>query len=353
MFRAKTLLVLGAGASLEVGLPTGETLLKQISDLIDFRFEFGDRLTSGDQLLLQTLKIILNEGREVKNLNAHLAAGQQLRKSAQQALSIDNVIDALEDKKVELVGKLGILRAILKAESESQFFRPQQEHRDVVDVQNFGSTWYSSFTKLLTENIRKSEVDRLFENIEIINFNYDRCLERYLPQSISDYYGISLQEAEALMTKLRVHRPYGLCGRLPWMQGQGPIIQFGQENSNLLGAAVSQIRTFTEQIDEGDEIDAIRSAIGNADRIIFLGFAFHRQNMSLLSSPIQDHTEIIATAYGISSDDIAVIERESARVFDFEEDSYSVSNRINLRGIKCAGLFKQHWRTITSEAKEV
>lgn len=353
MFRAKTLLVLGAGASLEVGLPIGETLLKQISELLDFRFEFGERLTSGDYTLLHALKSVLDEGGDVKNLNEHLSAGQQLRKSAQQALSIDNVIDALEDPKVELVGKLGILRAILKAESESMYFRPPHEHRDTIELKNFSPTWYGSFTKLLTENVRKSEIDHIFDNIEIINFNYDRCLEKYLPHSISEYYGTTAQEIESKMNNLRVHRPYGLCGRLPWMQGEGPVIRFGQENFGSLGTAVSQIRTFTEQVQEGDELDAIRSAISSADRIIFLGFAFHRQNMSLLASPIQDHTEIIATAYGISSDDTSVIEREAARAFGLEDKYYNFANRITLRNIKCADLFKQHWRTLTSEASKI
>lgn len=156
MFRAKTLLVLGAGASFEVGLPVGATLLTQITDLLDFKFEFGSQLTSGDRPLLEALKAVLDEGRDVAKLNEHLMAGQQLRKSAQQALSIDNVIDALEDPKIELVGKLGILRAILKAEAESSFFRPAQEHGNDIDTQRFSTTWYGSLTKLLTENIKKS-----------------------------------------------------------------------------------------------------------------------------------------------------------------------------------------------------
>src|SRR3990172_2287556 len=115
MFRAKTVLVIGAGASVEVGLPMGSELLKQIIQLTHITFDFNQQKT-GDHGILEALKLCLNEGREVVKINEHLKAGWQLGESAKQALSIDNVIDALEDQQVELVGKLGIVRAILKSE---------------------------------------------------------------------------------------------------------------------------------------------------------------------------------------------------------------------------------------------
>lgn len=349
MFRAKTLLVLGAGASFEVGLPIGETLLKQIAGLINFRFEGGSRLTAGDHLLLDALKLVLNEGREVERLNEHLRAGQRLRQSALQALSIDNVIDALADSKVELVGKLGILRAILKAESGSACFRVPEGRVSSLDILKFTNTWYDKITKILTENVKKSEIERIFENLEIINFNYDRCLERYLPFSIAQYYGVGIGDVERIMQNVPIHRPYGSCGKLSWMRGDGPRIDFGHEDPSALASAVEQIRTFTEQVQEGEELDAIRSAVTRADRIVFLGFAFHRQNLRLIGAPIKDHTEILATAFQISESDKSVIKSELAKTFSFERDLLS-AQRIELAYITCSDLFKQYWRTLTAEA---
>jgi hypothetical protein len=50
MFRAKTVLVDGAGASAEVGLPVGDKLLKQIVNLTDLRYD-RNQLKTGDHLL--------------------------------------------------------------------------------------------------------------------------------------------------------------------------------------------------------------------------------------------------------------------------------------------------------------
>lgn len=203
---------------------------------------------------------------------------------------------------------------------------------------------------MLTENVKRSELHGIFDNIEIINFNYDRCIERYLPTSISEYYGIPRPEIERMMQRLRVHRPYGMCGRLPWMQGQAPSLRFGQNNTENLGAAASQIRTFTEQIQDGDEIDAIRNAVSSADRIIFLGFAFHRQNVRLLSAPIQSHTRILATAYRISNSDQSVIKKELAHALGFS-GHIEEHNRVELSDLTCSDLFRQYWRTITADSE--
>jgi len=186
MFRAKTVLVIGAGASVEVGLPMGSELLKQIVQMTHITFDYS-RQETGDHGILQALKLCLNEGGEVTKLNEYLKAGRQLGKSAEQALSIDNVIDALEDPQIELVGKLGIVRAILKAEAVSPSFKSVENMPDTLDLSKFKGTWYSSLTKLLTENVRKSQVSSIFDNLEVVNFNYDRCLEHYLPISAIMY----------------------------------------------------------------------------------------------------------------------------------------------------------------------
>lgn len=136
MFRAKTVFVLGAGASAEVGLPVGDQLLTSICKLLDFRFDFGQR-KSGDYVVLEALKKLLNtemNSREsVDELNAHIHKGRQIIASSKQAISIDNIVDALNDKETELVAKLAIVRAIHIAEKSSEFFRVNRERPEEID----------------------------------------------------------------------------------------------------------------------------------------------------------------------------------------------------------------------------
>jgi hypothetical protein len=346
MFRAKTVLVIGAGASAEIGLPMGPDLLKQIVQLLHIRFEHY-RQSSGDVGILEAIKICVNEGTEVAKTNEHLAAARQLGESAKQALSIDNVIDALEDPQVELVGKLGIVRAILKAEAASPVFKRVDNMPDTLDLSKFNETWYSSLTKLLFENIRKSQIENIFDNLEIVNFNYDRCLEHYLPFSLASYYGLKPDAIREIMQGLTIHRPYGMAGRLPWQIGEAPSVGFGEGSPHQIADVAQQVRTFTERVEEGDELAAMRATIAGADRIVFLGFAFHRQNVELLAQKMQDHSEIVATAYQISKSDKSVIEAELGKAFDH---SFAMPDtRIQLADMKCAQFFKEYWRTLTAE----
>ena len=77
MFRAKTVLVIGAGASAEVGLPMGPQLLQQIVQLTNMTFDYN-QLRTGDHVILDALKLCLDEGREVVKINEHLKAAWQL-----------------------------------------------------------------------------------------------------------------------------------------------------------------------------------------------------------------------------------------------------------------------------------
>lgn len=218
MFRARTLLVIGAGASVEVGLPMGPGLLKNIATMTAMRFDHY-RQVGGDHLIFEALKIHLEATGRREELNEHTRAGSRLAESATQALSIDNVIDALENREVELIGKLGIVRAIWAAEASSRFFRLPDGVYQGLNLSNFSDTWYSSFTKILTENVKRSQIENIFDNVQIINFNYDRCLEHYLPFSLASYYGLSVDDIHQLMENLVIYRPYGAAGRLPWQKG--------------------------------------------------------------------------------------------------------------------------------------
>jgi len=53
----------------------------------------------------------------------------------------------------------------------------------------------------------------MFDNISIICFNYDRCIEHYLYSALVAHYGITKPAAAKIMGKLRIHHPYGVISR--------------------------------------------------------------------------------------------------------------------------------------------
>ena len=122
----KTLMVVGAGASKEAGIPTSQGLKENIAGYLKLQFEdFGKRI-SGDDSIFEALTLASGE-QEPTNagwlLNQYLDAAWQIHTAMPQALSIDNFIDLHQgNEKIELCGKLAIVRAILHWERKSLLF---------------------------------------------------------------------------------------------------------------------------------------------------------------------------------------------------------------------------------------
>ena len=56
MIRSKTVLILGAGASCELGFPSGPALLSSIADALDIRFDAFNQI-SGSKVLMETIRV--------------------------------------------------------------------------------------------------------------------------------------------------------------------------------------------------------------------------------------------------------------------------------------------------------
>src|SRR5205809_6844493 len=110
MFSSRTVFIVGAGASAELGLPTGPELLATIRDIVGLGIDDLGRLT-GDYELLMAIKA--EAQRTGVNLNEFLHASRRIRRAVPVAPSIDNLLDAhQDDREMVAVGKLAIAEAI-------------------------------------------------------------------------------------------------------------------------------------------------------------------------------------------------------------------------------------------------
>lgn len=351
MFKQATLFVVGAGASAEFGLPVGSALKRKIADKLFFSWEGGYRLKSGSPKLVEALrKKVLRPDRSPGDLNPYADAGRKISSAMDQAFSIDNYIDAhREDKKIEFVGKMGIISEILEAEKLSSIYAPSDiwnftnDRRSHIDFRSVEKTWIGVLQKMLFENVDKSNVHRIFENVTFFTFNYDRCIEHFLPYSISNYYDIPLMDAVQIVSKSRIYHAYGAVGRMPWQAGSGVQFTFGDtEYEERINEAVLGIKTFAEGIEGSEALDSIRQAVDLAQTVIFLGMGYHEQNMQILGklndSRVQPK-QIFGTCVGISNSDQDFIK---TRI-----EHYMGIAAHNLRSdLKCADLLREYWRSI-------
>ena len=67
-------------------------------------------------------------------------------------------------------------------------------------------TWFVTFARMLFNSLPRSKVETVFQNLFVINFNYDRCLEHFFAHALNEAYGLTLSDASTLVEKLRIWR---------------------------------------------------------------------------------------------------------------------------------------------------
>lgn len=342
MFRKKTVFVVGAGASKELGLPIGDELKQQISRKLNLVFdEFGRNLVSGDRVIADAIRQkIRNEGSG--DPNPYYAAGRQIASGMPQAISIDNYLHTHQSHdRIRLMGKIGILRSILEAERKSPIFCKENRYGRI----EFGSlqeTWHTTFCKMATENVDLDSVDGIFENVGFITFNYDRCIEHYLSHALVNYFGIDQTRSEQIVSATEIIHPYGQVGHLPWQNGSSRI-DFGAKLRQLSMIEFSnQIRTFTERVEDEAMMSKIHKLILEAEVLVFLGFSYGDMNMQLLRTRKNIPTKVFGTSLGMSEPNTAISKRD-IRV---AVDGSVVGKNIQLAALTCNELLNAYWKPI-------
>ena len=337
------ILVLGAGASREAGLPTGSELKPKIASALDIRYRSGREMVSGDRLIAQALMILTeNQGRP-QDVNAYLHTARLISGAMPQAESIDNFINShKKDNRVAECGKIAIAKCILDAEASSYMHIDHSNMYNKIDFSQLAPTWFNEFFRLIVENCGHEELPERMDRLAVISFNYDRCIEYYLQASLQNYYGISHEHATKIMSHLEIYHPYGVVGFLPWMN-RTPSIEYGEAPSakQLLELSLN-LKTFTEGTDEkSSSILAIRNLIQTTKRVMFLGFAFHPLNLALLYGTLDEphirrDCPVYATAHGLSQNNSQIIITQLARGGHRQDQIFL------RRDMKCAAYFREY-----------
>jgi hypothetical protein len=342
-------LVIGAGASKEAGLPLGSELKSHIAKALDIRFDIsGTQRISGDQKIEGALRIITQGPNGIRgDINPHLYACWAIKEAMPLAASIDNFIDAhRENNLIAECGKLAIATSILEAESKSLLRIDESNVNNTINFRAIEDTWYTAFFQLIVAGCQYDGIAERLSKISVITFNYDRCIEVYLHAALKKYYRIDNQEAEELLSNLQIFHPYGYIGRLEW-PCHHPLVGFGAiPHPHQLVQISKGLMTFTEGTDEKlSEINEIRSVIKGADRLGFLGFAFNQQNLDLLygTPPLNTkfHGEIFGTAKGLSESDTEVIQKEFQYKYGYDRSKIKIN-----RNLVCSEFFGEYGRSL-------
>ena len=314
MFRTKTVFVIGAGASSELGFPIGSMLKEEIRRDLNISFDAG-RLTSGDRVIAEAFRH--QTASDQVNVHTYRRAGHIVRDTLLVAPSIDHSLFVhARDPEAVFCGKLAIARRILLAESASELRTDGQKARVDLGDEKLRRSYLLSLATQLTTG--KQELDEsLFDNVAFIIFNYDRCVEEFLFHAVKAHYsGTDNQVARVLNAATFIH-PYGRLGRLPWQSGDDEPVPFGIDvHPSAIHRVAGNIRTFTERTEDTAFLAKVQGTYSGAERLVFLGFGFADQNMELLAgqgagaAPLRAITShAYATSCGISEYDVPHVEK--------------------------------------------
>jgi hypothetical protein len=346
---ASTVFILGAGSSKEIGIPTGGELKALIADLLDIHFDDFGGQPRGDRLIGEAIRLSAQQ-QGSRDANPYFHAARRITDGMPLASSIDEFINVhRNDKNVELCGKLAIVKSILDAERGSTFHLDPRRPGIRLNQAAVAATWFNSFWQFFAEDCPIERLERRAESVAFIVFNYDRCIEHFLLHALQTYYGLPQNDAARIVSRITIFHPYGSVGALPWqtVPNQAASVGFGDEvGARHLLELAAQVKTFTEGTDpDSSEIVRIRDLINSVGRIVFLGFAYHRQNLDLLwpdHAPAHPASHCYGTAHGISANDVSVIIYELAQKSGLPRGQIDLQNKL-----KCRELFHEYGRSLS------
>lgn len=352
MFNRKTLFVLGAGAGFDIDMPVGRTLAEEIARRTAVQFEhgrLGQRTADGD------LALNFFECGDPKS-NEYAQAFELIHNGVLLANSIDDFLDIHEgSQEVVTVGKSAIVRSILYAELHCKLYVNPSNMYNKLDVSRIRDSWLVKFMQILGPGKKVHQVESALDDVSFITFNYDRCLEYFLRYALQLVYGIDRKQAADIVEKASIIHPYGSVGSLE-------KVPFGAyEHSRRDCRELSKaIKTYTERVEEQAVLERMQDAIGKAQCIVFLGFAYHKQNMALLKPSRSRNTkQVYGTAYGMSDSDVDEVIDEFGVFFPDHENvglegpgsmelpALDVHNNIRLENkLTCSQLFDYYAKSL-------
>ncbi len=293
MIEKSTLFILGAGASVPYGYPTGQGLREYI--FTDFCKDYRKLLAPHHANIGSAVN------RDMKKFDNFIKIFEEApRTSIDRFLSIN---PSYQD-----IGKTAIATAILQYEKNSVFNEKVSNH--------YENDWYSLLFQKMTDGFSSQDHLQHFPNnkVSFITFNYDRSLEHFFYKSLISLFHSLKSEIDSNIKKYIpfpfIH-VYGTIDEPEWDANS----KTAQYKIDITYEWVQTLKNNIKVIGERSSYDKskIVDLFLNANRIIFLGFGYADENLDVLSYPTyaQQIMRICGTTYGMNSDEIERIKKKT------------------------------------------
>lgn len=265
----KTVFVLGAGASIPYGFPSGSQLVEQIIESISPSFYRGGEEYYTKKPLADLL---------VKEFSSKELINFRETLNASQTYSIDAFLNYRRE--FIDIGKMAIVWHLLEAEYKA------------LKGKKMKGDWYQFFWNQI--NSHKEDL----YSFSFYTFNYDRSLEYFLRTSAANLYGYKGVDLNNYLAKIPINHLHGTLGNMKFGH-KSSIVTAGE-----LSTAADNIKIIFE-VDEMTMFEQFQDEVRKCDNIVFLGFGFHPDNIKRIGFPRikffpkRSMPKIFSSAYGL------------------------------------------------------
>jgi len=182
-----------------------------------------------------------------------------------------------------------IARELKRHEDVDHLFPPHQ------------AGWYQYLFNQLLDNGDAVGISK--SQLNVVTFNYDRSLEAYLHEALMARFEMSGVDAQHLLSDIGIVHVHGSIGHYP------DVSYSAETDATELVEISNQIRIIHQVEDQSEgfcnpEFELAHRLITESERIFFLGFGFHPDNIRRLSFFTPENTkgrEIFCSTSGMGA----------------------------------------------------
>lgn len=272
MIETPTVFVLGAGASIPYGYPSGEKLREEIChELEDPSHSYGR--------MLQRQGYSPNEILEFRN--NFFYSGKS---------SIDAYLE--HNKEFIDIGKLVIARSLIPHEDLDYLFQKVEGRFQ----KRSNDKWYDYFYNRFDTSFDEFDTNEF----SVITFNYDRSFEQFLFTALKYSYNKSDKECSDLLKKIPIVHVHGKLDDLDWQNPNGRPYDANVESDELLKKSADGIKIIHENIDNSKSFKEAQKLLERSHKIQFLGFGYNKTNLERLKILNFTNKTIQGTCVGLA-----------------------------------------------------
>jgi len=312
-----TVFILGAGASVPYGYPTGNELRLNICNKFTQKIE-SLLIANSANLSDDEIKDTLEEARRLTDT---------FFKSSTPSIDLFLARNPIFSD----IGKKAIVTSILECEKNSRF----RER-----ISDKAKDWYTYLFQKMIENLidPKSYFDFSQNQVAFITFNYDRSLEHFFYESLINAFSTATErEIIDQINSISIYHAYGIVDTLPWQGGERRYR--GNYSIDSINKFIKNITLIHEKkhVDQRNLVYLFK----NAQRFFFLGFGYAEENLDFLDirKYLLGKKMIYGTALGLTKKEIEE-KRNILRKY------FSITNHIHsnpeIYPLDCVALLREY-----------